>query len=167
MADFQELVTTYKKRSKDRLVDTVALGLSCAESVTEDAGLLADTGVLKDVLSTAGGVLPFAVIAVTEEMKVILGRKDQKTMFKDTAYRMAKSGAALTVGAAAAAVAGPLGGMGAALGTRAFLDGYKSRGLTAVRLKNRTERLRSLRRLNEKRLELRDRLVPAEEALYE
>ena len=89
MADFQELVTTYKKRSKDRLVDTVALCLSCAESVTEDAGLLADTGVLKDVLSTAGGVLPFAVIAVTEEMKVILGRKDQKTMFKDTAYRMA------------------------------------------------------------------------------
>ena len=101
MADFRELVEKYRKRSRDKLVDTVALGLSCAESVTEDVGLLTENGLLRDALSSAGSVLPFAVIAVTEEMKVILGKKDQISMLKDSAYRMAKTGAALTIGAAA------------------------------------------------------------------
>ena len=96
MAEFKELVEKYKKRSKDQLIDQVALGLTCAETVTEDIGLLSDNGFLRDTLSAAGSVLPFAVIAVTEEMKVILGKKSQRTMVGDTAYRMAKTGAALT-----------------------------------------------------------------------
>ena len=164
MAEFKELVEKYKKRSKDQLIDQVALGLTCAETVTEDIGLLSDNGFLRDTLSTAGSVLPFAVIAVTEEMKVIFGKKDQKTMLKDSAYRMAKTGAALTVGAAAATVAGPFGALGAAMGTRAFLDRYKSRGLTAVRLKDRVERLKALQERNQKRLELG---LKPEDALYE
>ena len=164
MAQFQELVEKYKKRSRDELVDQVSVGLTYAESVTKDLGVLTDSGLIKDTLSSIGTVLPFAVIAVTEEMKVIFGKKDQKTMFKDTAARMAKSGAALTAGAAAAAVAGPVGGLSAAIGTRVFLDHYKSKSLTAVRLRSRTERLRSLRKLNVKRLEL----TPAEDGcLYE
>lgn len=167
MADFRELVEKYKKRSRDKLVDTVALGLSCAESVTEDVGLLTDNGLLRDALSSAGSVLPFAVIAVTEEMKVILGKKDQISMLKDSAYRMAKTGAALTIGAAAATVAGPIGAMGAAMGTHAFLDRYKSRGLTAVRLKDRVDRLKSLQKLNQKRLELDPSQPQPEDALYE
>ena len=164
MAEFKELVEQYKKRSKDQLIDQVALGLTCAESVTEDVGLLTDNGVLREALSTAGTVLPFAVIAVTEEMKVIFGKKDQKTMLKDSAYRMVKTGAALTVGAAAATVAGPVGAVGAAMGTRAFLDRYKSRGLTAVRLKDRITRLKALQERNRKRLELS---LKPEDALYE
>lgn len=167
MADFRELVEKYRKRSRDKLVDTVALGLSCAESVTEDVGLLTDNGLLRDALSSAGSVLPFAVIAVTEEMKVILGKKDQISMLKDSAYRMAKTGAALTIGAAAATVAGPIGAMGAAMGTHAFLDRYKSRGLTAVRLKDRVDRLKSLQKLNQKRLELDPSQPQPEDALYE
>ena len=167
MADFRELVEKYRKRSRDKLVDTVALGLSCAESVTEDVGLLTDNGLLRDALSSAGSVLPFAVIAVTEEMKVILGKKDQISMLKDSAYRMAKTGAALTIGAAAATVAGPIGAMGAAMGTHAFLDRYKSRGLTAVRLKDRVDRLKSLQKLNQKRLELNPSQPQPEDALYE
>ena len=167
MADFRELVEKYKKRSRDKLVDTVALGLSCAESVTEDVGLLTDNGLLRDALSSAGSVLPFAVIAVTEEMKVVLGKKDQISMLKDSAYRMAKTGAALTIGAAAATVAGPIGAMGAAMGTHAFLDRYKSRGLTAVRLKDRVDRLKSLQKLNQKRLELDPSQPQPEDVLYE
>ena len=156
MADYQSLVKKYKKRCKDNLVDQVSLGLSCAESITADAGLLTDTGVMQEVLDTAGAVLPFAVIAVTEEMKVILGRKDQKTVLGDAAYRMAKTGAALTAGAAATAIGGPLAGVSAAMGVRAFLDRYKSKSLTALRVKSRTERLRALRRLNAVRLEARN-----------
>ncbi len=153
MPDFETLVRKYKKRTKDNLVDQVSLGLSYAESVTADAGLLADTGIIQEALDTAGVVLPFAVIAITEEMKVILGKKDQKTGLGDAAYRMVKTGAALTAGAAATALGGPLAGVPAALGVRAFLDKYKSKALTAVRLKYRTERLRALRELNKKRLE--------------
>ena len=156
MAEFKELVEKYKKRSKDQLIDQVALGLTCAETVTEDIGLLSDNGFLRDTLSTAGSVLPFAVIAVTEEMKVIFGKKDQKTMLKDSAYRMAKTGAALTAGAAATAIGGPLAGVSAAMGVRAFLDRYKSKSLTALRVKSRTERLRALRKLNAVRLEARN-----------
>ena len=103
---------------------------------------------MQEVLDTAGAVLPFAVIAVTEEMKVILGRKDQKTVLGDAAYRMAKTGAALTAGAAATAIGGPLAGVSAAMGVRGFLDRYKSKSLTALRVKSRTERLRALRKLN-------------------
>ena len=158
MADFRELVEKYRKRSRDKLVDTVALGLSCAESVTEDVGLLTDNGLLRDALSSAGSVLPFAVI---------VGKKDQISMLKDSAYRMAKTGAALTIGAAAATVAGPIGAMGAAMGTHAFLDRYKSRGLTAVRLKDRVDRLKSLQKLNQKRLELNPSQPQPEDALYE
>ena len=153
MADYASLVKKYKKRSKDNLMDQVSLGLSYAESMTADAGLLADTGILQEVIDTAGGILPFAVIAVTEEMKVILKKKDQKTGLGDAAYRMAKTGAAMTAGAAATALGGPIAGVSAAIGIRAFLDKYKSKALTAVRVKSRTERLRALRKLNDTRLE--------------
>ena len=80
---------------------------------------------------------------------------------------MAKTGAALTIGAAAATVAGPIGAMGAAMGTHAFLDRYKSRGLTAVRLKDRVDRLKALQKLNQKRLELDPAQPQAEDALYD
>ncbi len=153
MADFDTLVKKYKKRRKDNLVDQVSIGLTYAENITADAGLLNDTGVLQEALETAGVVLPFAVIAVTEQLQVILGRKSQKTMLGDTVYRMAKTGAALATGAAATAVGGPIAGLSAAIGTRAFLDRYKSKSLTAVRIKARTERLRALRELNAIRLE--------------
>ena len=156
MADFETLVRKYKKRSKDNLVDQVSIGLSCAESFTADAGLWSDTGLMQEVVDAAGVVLPFAVIAVTEEMKVILGKKDQKTGLGDAAYRMAKTGAALTAGAAVTAVGGPIAGATAALGVRGFLDRYKSKSLTALRVQCRTERLKALRRLNAARLELYD-----------
>ena len=58
MPDFDTLVKKYKKRSKDRLVDQVSIGLSYAESFTADAGLLSDTGVMQEVIDTAGTILP-------------------------------------------------------------------------------------------------------------
>ena len=66
---------------------------------------------------------------------------------------MAKTGAALTAGAAATTLGGPIAGISAAVGVRAFLDRYKSKTLTAVRVKSRTDRLRALRKLNAVRLE--------------
>ena len=55
-------------------MDTVTAGLSYADNVAVDLGLLDDIGMI-DALSAAA---PFAVIAVTEQMKVIMGRKTGK-----------------------------------------------------------------------------------------
>ena len=51
MPSFKELVQRYKKRRHDTVVDAVTTGLSMADNVTVDMGLLEDTGVLKTLLS--------------------------------------------------------------------------------------------------------------------
>lgn len=148
MANYQELIGKYKKRRHDTTLDALSVGLSCADNVAVDLGLLEDTGILADTLDAVSGALPFAVIAVTEQMNVILKKKDQKSGIKDAAFRMAKSGAAMSVGAAAALMGGPIAALPAAIGTRVLMDKYKSRALTAVRVQKRTERLRALRHLH-------------------
>ena len=90
------------------------------------------------------GVLPFAVIAVTEGTKVILGRKPAKTGAADGAYRMAKTGAALGVGAAVATAAGLWVAIPATMGVRALFDRYHSAAMTSVRVKGRIDRLHAL-----------------------
>ena len=56
MPAFNELVEKYKKRRHDTVVDAVTTGLSMAESVTADLGLLEDTGILTDTLETVKNV---------------------------------------------------------------------------------------------------------------
>ena len=63
-----------------------------------------------------------------------------------------ETSAVFTVGTGVASCVGA--GVSAAVGVRAFLDRYKSKSLTAVRVKYRTERLRALRKLNAVRFEL-------------
>lgn len=158
MPKYEELVARYKKRRHDTVVDAVTTGLSYADNVAVDLGLLQDTGVLTDVLETTATVLPFAVIAVTEQCKVIMGKKTQKDAAKDTVFRMVKTGTALGVGAAAALAAGPVLAIPAAIGARTLLDKYKSRNLTGMRIAQRTGRLRSLSKaIRERQLpEMRD-----------
>ncbi|MBR4360542.1 MAG: hypothetical protein IKP32_07990 [Clostridia bacterium] len=140
MATYSELVNKYTKRRKETLVDTVTAGLSYADNVAVSVGLMEDNGVI-DALSAAA---PFAVIAVTEQMRVILGRKTGKAGLNDAVQRMIKTGAAMGVGALAAAAAGPVAAVPAAMGTRALLSKYKSKSLLGLRVKERTERLRAL-----------------------
>lgn len=75
MPSFKEMVEKYKKRRHDTVVDAVTTGLSLADNVTVDLGLLEDTGVATEIAETVSNVLPFAVIAVTEQCKVLLGKK--------------------------------------------------------------------------------------------
>jgi len=89
--------------------------------------------------------LPFAVIAVTEQGKVILRRKTQKAAIQDGSYRMIKTGAGLAAGTAAmAAGAGALVAMPIAVSVRVILDKYRSNALIAYRVKQRTQRLKAL-----------------------
>ncbi len=141
MPEYHELLTKYTKRKKDTLLDTVAAGLSYADNVAVDLGLLEDIGML-DALTAAA---PFAVIAVTEQMKVIMGRKTGAAGFSDAIRRMVKTGAAMGVGALAGLAAGPIAAVPAAMGARVVLSRYKSRALLGMRVQERTERLRALR----------------------
>ena len=148
MAAYQELVDRYAKRRKENLVDTLTAGLSYADNVAVDLGLMEESGLL-DTLTAAA---PFAVIAVTEQMRVILGRKTGRAGFSDAVQRMLKTGAAMGVGALAAAAAGPVAAVPAAMGTRALLSKYRSKSLLKARVQERTARLQSLRRRRESRV---------------
>ncbi|MBE5783172.1 MAG: hypothetical protein E7329_07665 [Clostridiales bacterium] len=141
MPTYQELISKYQKRRKEHLADTVSAGLSYADNLAVDLGILEDSGIL-DTVSTA---LPFALIAVTEQLQVILGKKTATAGASDAVQRMIKTGAAMSVGALASAVGGPVAAVPAAMASRALLDHYKSRSLLNLRIQERINRLRALR----------------------
>ena len=120
MPSFKEMVEKYKKRRHDTVVDAVTTGLSLADNVTVDLGLLEDTGVATEIAETVSNVLPFAVIAVTEQCKVLLGKKTGAAGAGDAAYRMVKTGAAM------------------------IMDRYRGHALMGHRVSLRTQRLKAL-----------------------
>ena len=146
MPSFRNLVEKYKKRRHDTVVDAVSAGLSLADNVSVDLGLLEDTGIVTETLETVSGVLPFSVIAVTEGCRVLMGKKTGVAATSDAAYRMIKTGAAMGVGAAVlAAGGGAVAALPVAVGSRVLLDRYRSKALTGHRVHLRTQRLRALR----------------------
>ena len=145
MPSFKEMVEKYKKRRHDTVVDAVTTGLSLADNVTVDLGLLEDTGVATEIAETVSNVLPFAVIAVTEQCKVLLGKKTSAAGAGDAAYRMVKTGAAMGVGAAVtAAGAGAVVALPAAVSARVIMDRYRGHALMGHRVSLRTQRLKAL-----------------------
>ena len=150
MPSFKELVERYKKRRHDTLVDAVSAGLSLADNVSVDLGLLEDTGIVTETLETVSGVLPFSVIAVTEGCRVLMGKKTGVAATSDAAFRVIKTGAAMGVGAAVvAAGAGAMVALPAAVGSRILLDRYRGKALIGHRVYLRTQRLRALRAAHE------------------
>lgn len=142
MPSFDELVERYKKRRHDTVVDAVTTGLSLADNVTVDLGLLEDTGIAAEIAESVSCVLPFAVIAVTEQCSVLLGKKTGTAGAGDAAYRMIKTGAAMGVGAAVtAAGAGAAVALPAAVSVRVLLDRYRGHALVGHRVSLRTQRL--------------------------
>ncbi|MBR6525582.1 MAG: hypothetical protein IKT57_06390 [Clostridia bacterium] len=163
MAQYTELVQKYKKRQKDTLLDTVSTGLSFADNVAVDLGLLEDAGVLADTLETVSTALPFALVAVTEQCKVILGKTTQRAAAENTVYRLVKTGAAMGAGALAFAAGGPAAAIPTAMSVRVLMDQYKSKALLGARVHNRTERLRGIcTRLKQRQLGF----VPGEDGAY-
>ena len=145
MPSFKEMVEKYKKRRHDTVVDAVTTGLSLADNVTVDLGLLEDTGVATEIAETVSNVLPFAVIAVTEQCKVLRGKKTGAAGAGDAAYRMVKTGAAMGVGAAVtAAGAGAVVALPAAVSARVIMDRYRGYAMMGHRVSLRTQRLKAL-----------------------
>ena len=156
MKTYEEIVRDYRKRQHDTVVDVLATGLNYVDELAVDAGLLEETGLLTELSGTVCAALPFAIIAVTEGSKVMLGRKPAVTSVKDGAFRMVKTGAAMGVGAAVMSSAGFWAAIPVTMGVRALFDRYRSKALTGLRVQGRIDRLRELDTL------LRDEPAPAE-----
>ena len=144
MKTYEELVKEYRKRQQDTVVDTIAAGLTYMDEMAVDTGLLEETGLLTDTMESLTGILPFAIITVSEGSKILLKKKPGKTGLKDGAYRMAKTGAAMGVGAAVAGAAGFWAAIPVTMGVRALFDKYRSKAMTGRRVQSRIERLKEL-----------------------
>lgn len=144
MKTYAEMVEGYRKRQHDTVVDTLATGLTYMDEIAVDTGVLEEAGIMPELADAVTGTLPFVIIAATEGSKVILGRKPAKTGFKDGAYRMVKTGAALGVGGMVASAAGFWAAIPATMGVRALFDRYRSKALTGMRVQARTTRLKEL-----------------------
>ena len=144
MKTYEQLVQEYRKRQHDTVVDTIASGLSYADQIAVDSGLLEETGLLSELTGSVTGILPFMIISVSEGSKVLLGRKPGITGLKDGAYRMVKTGAAMGVGAAVSGLTGFWAAIPVTMGVRALFDRYRSKALTGRRVEGRIKRLREL-----------------------
>ncbi|MDO4484585.1 MAG: hypothetical protein Q4C54_09220 [Clostridia bacterium] len=151
MKTYAEIVEGYKKRQRDTLVDTIATGLTYMDEVAVETGLLEETGLMTELTESLTGALPFVIIAATEGSKVILGKKPGATGVKDGAFRMLKTGAAMGVGATVAGAAGFWAALPVTMGVRALFDTYRSKALTGMRIKSRTDRLHELKLQLERR----------------
>lgn len=144
MKNYQEMLASYRKRQRNTVVDTIATGLTYMDEIVVDSGLLEETGLLAELTESVCGALPFAIIAVQEGTKVILGLKPAANGVQDGAFRMAKTGAALGVGSAVAAGAGFWAAIPVTMGVRALFDRYRSKALTGARVQGRINRLQEL-----------------------
>ena len=167
MKTYQEIVEGYRKRQHNTVVDTLSTCLTYADEVAVESGLLEETGLMTELTSAVGGALPFVIIAAHEGTKVILGRKPGMTGLKDGAFRMAKTGAALGVGAVVMATAGFLPAIPVTMGVRALFDRVKLKAMTNRRVQSRIERLQQLNRQlrREEPMEAEAVLVAATETL--
>lgn len=144
MKSYQEMLDSYRKRQRNTVVDTIAAGLTYMDEIVVDSGLLEETGLLAELTSSVCGALPFAIIAVQEGSKVILGVKPAANGMQDGAFRMVKTGVALGLGTAVAASAGFWAAIPVTMGVRALFDRYRSRALTGMRVQGRINRLKEL-----------------------
>ena len=144
MKSYQEMLDSYRKRQRNTVVDAIATGLTYMDEIAVDSGLLEETGLLGELTGSVCGARPFAIIAVQEGSKVILGLKPAANGVQDGAFRMVKTGAALGVGTAVAAGAGFWAAIPVTMGVRALFDRYRSKALTGMRVQGRITRLQEL-----------------------
>ena len=144
MKTYQEMLENYRKRQRSTVVDAIATGLTYMDEIAVDSGLLEETGLLSELTGSVCGALPFAIIAVQEGSKVILGLKPAANGVQDSAFRMVKTGAALGVGTAVAAGAGFWAAIPVTMGVRALFDRYRSKALTGIWVQGRISRLQEL-----------------------
>ena len=101
-------------------------------------------GPMEELLETVLPGLPFALIAVGEGRKVLMGRKTFDIAMKDGLSRAVKSGAAIGAGALVALLDGGLLSIPTSFLTRMGIDRYQIMGRSILNVDRRIESLRSL-----------------------
>ena len=146
------MLELYRTRNRSALTDGITTALSHMDEVSVSLGLLEDSGLLAETLGTLSMGMPFAVIALTEQGSVVLGRKTQRAALQDASFRALKTGAGMAAGAAAMASGlGALPAIPIAVGVRLMLEKYRSGMMTACRVQQRTKRLAALNEARQER----------------
>jgi hypothetical protein len=143
--NFQKLVERYQKRNKSALMDSITAGLSVADEISVDLGLLEAGGVVEDLLDKMSAALPFALVAITEGGKVIFKKKTPQAAMQDAKYRAIKTGVAMGAGAAVVAAGASVVALPVTIGVRYTLDKYRSNALLSRRVQDRIKRVRALK----------------------
>lgn len=157
---YQEIFQQYTQRNQSALVDGITTALSHLDEVSVALGLLEESGLLTETLGALSLGLPFAVIAITEQGSVVLGKKTQKAALQDGSFRAVKTGAGLAAGAATTLALGGVltGGLAAipaipvAVGTRLLMEKTRGSILTANRVKQRIQRLEAITKARQERM---------------
>lgn len=144
MKTYEELIRRYRRRKWHHAADAACAGLTYADELAAEAGLLIESEPVAAVLDAVGMALPFVTIAAGEGYKVLTGRKPASVGLWDGVDRMTKTAAAIGLGSAAAAAMGLWAAVPAAVGVRLLFDRCHSRAMTGRRIQLRTERLRAL-----------------------
>ncbi len=142
--NFGQLVKLYTKRNKAVLVDTITAGLSVADEISVDLGLLEGGGMLEELFDKVSIALPFVLVAVTEGGKVLFKKKTPQAALQDAKYRTVKTGIAMGAGAAVVAAGASVAALPVVVGVRLTLDKYRSKALLSRRVHNRLKRVRAL-----------------------
>lgn len=146
------MLELYRKRNRSALTDGITTALSHMDEVSVSLGLLEDSGLLAETLGTLSMGMPFAVIALTEQGSVVLGRKTQRAALQDASFRALKTGAGMAAGAAVMASGlGALPAIPIAVGVRLMLEKYRSGMMTACRVQQRIKRLAALNEARQER----------------
>lgn len=150
--DYHSMLELYRKRNRSALTDGITTALSHMDEVSVSLGLLEDSGLLAETLGTLSMGMPFAVIALTEQGSVVLGRKTQRAALQDASFRALKTGAGMAAGAAVMASGlGALPAIPIAVGVRLMLEKHRSGMMTACRVKQRIKRLAALNEARQER----------------
>ena len=143
MSSYREIVEKYKKKQSTTLMDSIAAGLSLADEVSVDLGLLGDSGLLDDVLNVVS-VGPCGYRR-DRGSRVLLGRKTGTAAVQDWPIARPKPVRPWAQRAAAGLGAGALPAIPVAVGVRVLMDKYRSQAMAGRRVEQRIKRLRALR----------------------
>lgn len=144
MKSYEQIVAAYQSRKKETMVDSITAGLTCVDDLAVESGWVESAGMAAEKMEGVCGILPFVVIAATEGAKVASHTKPAKTGLRDGAFRMAKSGIAMGIGAVVATSVNAWAAIPTAMAVRTFCDRYKSKMLTGIRVQERILRLQEL-----------------------
>lgn len=144
MRAYQGMLEHRCRRRLDSALDVLLAGLVWLDELAVQAGVPADSGPFAQLIAAVVSLLPLLAAPVQEGIKICLGLKPAANGILDSVLRTVKAAAAIAAGHLAAEAVGVWAAVSVTVGVRAFLEGYKPRLLTDLRVRYRISRLQEL-----------------------